>query len=364
MTQALLLVAWPYNGEVLTSFRFATGYNLPGVYTGNATLTQISSKVNDTGFEVIYRCQNCFSWDQEGTSGHVETSTGTLILGRASASTVPSNPECPAEISFRQHESFGQFGAPLAGITKAQYPDWAALATKVVPGECGGDNAPPPTTPVCAAEMANQTFDYIIVGAGAGGIPVADRLSEKGHSVLLIEKGPPSAGMWGGNMKPLWLEKTDLTRFDVPGLCNQIWVDSDGVACLDTDQMAGCVLGGGTAVNAGLWWKVRRLQGSFRGCILICFRRTRRIGMKTSPAGGTTPISGKPPTAHLHVSQEPRRRLKMGKFTCIKDLTLFRTDCRRQDGRMYQFQMTPRLRRTILLVLRHICFLEAREVGP
>lgn len=104
--------------------------------------------------------------------------------------------------------------------------------------------------------MADQTFDYIIIGGGAGGIPMADRLSEKGHSVLLLEKGPPSLGMWGGDMKPLWLEKTDLTRFDVPGLCNQIWVDSAGVACKDTDQMAGCVLGGGTAVNAGLWWKV------------------------------------------------------------------------------------------------------------
>lgn len=46
-----------------------------------------------------------------------------------------------------------------------------------------------------------------------------------------------------------------LTRFDVPGLCNQIWVDSAGIACNDIDQMAGCILGGGTAVNAGLFFK-------------------------------------------------------------------------------------------------------------
>lgn len=37
-------------------------------------------------------------------------------------------------------------------------------------------------------------------------------------------------------------------------IANEIF--SAGVACTDTDQMAGCVLGGGTAVNAGLWWKV------------------------------------------------------------------------------------------------------------
>ncbi|KAI3326242.1 hypothetical protein HD806DRAFT_441044 [Xylariaceae sp. AK1471] len=258
MTQALLLVAWANGDEVLTSFRFATGYNLPDVYTGNANLTQISSKITDTGFEIIYRCQGCFSWNHNGATGGVQTSSGLLVLGRAAAKTAPSNPSCPAKISFGQHDTFGQFGAPLDNVVKESYATWARLATKTVTGDCGastpGDPTPDPIS-ACHPEMDGQTFDYIIVGGGAGGIPMADRLSEKGYSVLLLEKGPPSLGMWGGNMKPLWLEKTDLTRFDVPGLCNQIWVDSAGVACKDTDQMAGCVLGGGTAVNAGLWWK-------------------------------------------------------------------------------------------------------------
>lgn len=93
------------------------------------------------------------------------------------------------------------------------------------------------------------------MGSGAGGIPIADRLSEAGHKVLLIEKGPPSTGRWGGIMKPDWLNETSLTRFDVPGLCNQIWADPTGAICTDVDQMAGCMLGGGTAVNSGLWWK-------------------------------------------------------------------------------------------------------------
>ncbi|KAK3988975.1 cellobiose dehydrogenase [Cladorrhinum sp. PSN332] len=107
----------------------------------------------------------------------------------------------------------------------------------------------------CRAAPSGVTYDYIIVGSGAGGIPIADRLTEAGHSVLLIEKGPPSTGRWGGTMKPQWLQGTNLTRFDVPGLCNQIWADPSGVSCTDIDQMAGCVLGGGTAVNSGLWWK-------------------------------------------------------------------------------------------------------------
>ncbi|EAQ87023.1 hypothetical protein CHGG_08276 [Chaetomium globosum CBS 148.51] len=107
----------------------------------------------------------------------------------------------------------------------------------------------------CANISSTETYDYIVVGSGAGGIPIADRLSEAGHKVLLIEKGPPSTGRWGGIMKPDWLADTSLTRFDVPGLCNQIWADPTGAICTDVDQMAGCMLGGGTAVNAGLWWK-------------------------------------------------------------------------------------------------------------
>ncbi|KAL7627901.1 hypothetical protein AAE478_002096 [Parahypoxylon ruwenzoriense] len=109
--------------------------------------------------------------------------------------------------------------------------------------------------PVCNNVTLGQAWDYIIIGSGAGGIPLADRLSEAGHTVLLLEKGPPSTGIWGGTMKPTWLENSTLTRFDVPGLANEIWHNPSGVVCTDVDQMAGCVLGGGIAVNSGLWWK-------------------------------------------------------------------------------------------------------------
>ncbi|KAK7934730.1 hypothetical protein PG985_000225 [Apiospora marii] len=101
----------------------------------------------------------------------------------------------------------------------------------------------------------NKTYDYIIIGSGAGGIPMADRLTEAGHTVLMLEKGPPSTGLWGGTMKAPWLEGTNLTRFDVPGLSNQIWHDPTNITCADFPYMSGCLLGGGTAVNSGLWWK-------------------------------------------------------------------------------------------------------------
>ncbi|KAF1965471.1 FAD/NAD(P)-binding domain-containing protein [Bimuria novae-zelandiae CBS 107.79] len=107
----------------------------------------------------------------------------------------------------------------------------------------------------CTAVDTSKTYDYIVIGSGAGGIPIADRLTEAGKTVLLVEKGPPSSGRWNGTMKPSWLQGTNLTRFDVPGLFNQIWADGNGVTCEDTGVMAGCVLGGGIAVNSALWWK-------------------------------------------------------------------------------------------------------------
>ena len=264
-------MAWPYEKEVLTSFRYTSGYQLPPVYDGDAKLTQISSFVNDTTYEVIYRCQNCFKWDNGGAEVQVASSEKSFVIGRAQAIAGPKNPGCPEKITFGFHDNgYGQFGAALDNVTHASYSSWAALATKTVKTTCeptapaGNGTAPPSPTgtaptrtcPSVPTGAKAQTYEYIVVGGGAGGIPIADRLSEAGHKVLLIEKGPPSSGRWGGTMKPEWLDNTNLTRFDVPGLCNQIWHDSTGIACTDTDQMAGCVLGGGTAVNAGLWWKV------------------------------------------------------------------------------------------------------------
>ncbi|KAI0161861.1 carbohydrate-binding module family 1 protein [Hypoxylon sp. FL1284] len=274
MTNSLLLMAWPYEDQILTSFRFASGYTSPDVYTGDATLTQISSTIDESHFTLIFRCQNCLTWDQDGASGSASTSGGALVLGWASALDALTNPSCPAEVGIAFHGN-GQniWGATLdESAANPSYSEWAAKATATVTGSCGG------TTPTTTSSTMSSTtvptatgmpvptgtsYDYIVVGGGAGGIPLADKLSEAGKSVLLIEKGPPSSGRWGGELKPDWLDDTNLTRFDVPGLCNEIWVDSAGIACTDTDQMAGCVLGGGTAVNAGLWWKPYTLDWDY-----------------------------------------------------------------------------------------------------
>ncbi|KAI0206366.1 fungal cellulose binding domain-containing protein [Astrocystis sublimbata] len=260
MTNSLLLMAYPHEDQVLTSFRYATGYVLPDIYTGDAKLTQISSTVNSTHYSVIFRCENCLEWDHDGSTGSAPTSNGTLLLGWCNAFPAPGGAECPDTVTLEQHDN-GQsiFSASLdSDAANPSYTQWASMATATVTGSCGTTTTPPTTTPTATptgAPVPSDTYDYIVVGAGAGGIPVADKLSEAGNKVLLIEKGPPSTGQWGGTLGPDWLDGTNLTRFDVPGLCNEIWEDSEGISCTDTDVMAGCILGGGIAINAGLWWK-------------------------------------------------------------------------------------------------------------
>ncbi|KAI5356580.1 putative glucose-methanol-choline oxidoreductase, cellobiose dehydrogenase, cytochrome [Septoria linicola] len=279
MTSSLILLTWVNDDEVMTSFRYASGYVEPDVYKGNASLSVISSFVNETHYGLTYRCEDCWAWDQDGVSGSQvpkTTSAAAQLMGWAQATTAPTNPQ-GADAGIVQHAADGIMAATVGSARNTQYTEWLSLATAtsssspsptngtapVGTGTGGGSNTTATATSsassaACTGDssaITSQTWDYIVVGSGAGGIPVADRLSESGASVLLIEKGSPSSGRWNGTLKPEWLEGTNLTRFDVPGLDNQIWVDSDGIACTDVAVMAGCVLGGGTAVNAGLWWK-------------------------------------------------------------------------------------------------------------
>ncbi|KAJ7673976.1 hypothetical protein DFH06DRAFT_1319088 [Mycena polygramma] len=105
------------------------------------------------------------------------------------------------------------------------------------------------------AGLAHAAYDYIVVGGGPGGIIVADRLSEAGKKVLLLERGGPSTAETGGTYTPSWGIPTNLTKFDIPGAFETYWGDADQYWwCNDVTVWAGCLIGGGGSVNAGLYW--------------------------------------------------------------------------------------------------------------
>ena len=53
-------------------------------------------------------------------------------------------------------------------------------------------------------------------------------MSEAGKKTLLLEQGGPSYYITGGRVRPGWLNGTELSRVDVPGLYKSIFTVPDG----------------------------------------------------------------------------------------------------------------------------------------
>ena len=112
-------------------------------------------------------------------------------------------------------------------------------------------------SPVQRQSWTTTQWDVIVVGSGPAGIITASRLSENsGKKVLLLEGGGHSYGVTGGTEKPEWLEGTDLTRVDVPGLYSSIFSGSTSLTCgSHVNAFGGCTIGGSSAINAGLFFE-------------------------------------------------------------------------------------------------------------
>ncbi|KAJ7049422.1 cellobiose dehydrogenase [Mycena amicta] len=231
MVDSLLIAAWPNAGNIVFTTRYAT------------------------------------------SGGSIDVTSQAAVPAWC-ASTIPvDNPADPGT-SMVQHTDFGFYFFPFgeAHVPADVYANWAAGGTG---GGGGITTSSTPTTTAKPTRTAshsvrnlrliatcylsddiNSSVDYIIVGSGPGGIIAADRISQAGKSVLLLERGGPSTGQTGGTYQPNWTKGTNLTKFDVPGLFESMFTDPNPAFwwCKDITVFAGCLVGGGTSVNGALYW--------------------------------------------------------------------------------------------------------------
>lgn len=237
----------------LVSMRYANtrsrGYTSPAVATGNFSLTPIPSGTftNDTAFSYTFLCSGCL-----GDGGLVLSDTSN-VLGWAFSTAAVTNPASASSALTYHTAGFGAFGLTVADAKSAEYDTWAALADSTTPGGNtttpigGGGSTNGTVGGNSTAIISNSTYDYIVAGAGAAGIIVAERLAESGASVLLLERGGASLALTGNNATLPW--NSSVTMYDVPGVDYYLTTVGSPAYCTDTADQAGCLLGGGTMVN-------------------------------------------------------------------------------------------------------------------
>ncbi|RGP80025.1 cellobiose dehydrogenase [Fusarium longipes] len=247
MSKKLLVVAWPNEGKVVTSVRQASGYTNPDVLDDDTVKIkpiEKGTKIGTDSFTFTFLCEGCIKSD--GTT--FKASDANAVMAFAFSTTALDDPTDASGALNYHGAGFGGFSVDAASAQSADYDTWAAMASD--------DTATPVTSPGGSTPsgnfttvISNMTYDYIVVGGGASGIIVAERLLESQKSVLLLERGKASFYSTGGKAVMDWNETT--TQYDVPAMAYHLTTAKEtSEYCTDTASMAGCILGGGTAVNA------------------------------------------------------------------------------------------------------------------
>ncbi|OGM47316.1 cellobiose dehydrogenase [Aspergillus bombycis] len=251
MTKALLIGAWPNGDSVVSSLREAQSYTNPDAYSGDASLEEIpdGTSINSTHLSYTFLCRGCVV----GTPTTFGKDMDSYFFGWALSKTSPKSP-ASSDATLNYHAAgFGSFQMVLSDAKSAKYSTWASKAkASSTTTPSASASASPSSTPSAsvAPTVLNSTYDYIVVGGGPAGIITAERLAETKKKVLLIERGVAPTVQMGNKNALSW--NNSLTPHDVPALGSSLSKLGllDDYLCDDTAGMAGCVLGGGTIVNA------------------------------------------------------------------------------------------------------------------
>lgn len=265
MANALLVCAWADGDNIVASLREATGYSNPPVISNSSMgIYEIAkgTSVNSTGWSFTFLCKGCATGNSISFGGD----DAQKVFGYALSSTALTDTSSSDATLNYHSKAFGEYAHSLSDAKSSQYATWAAMAatsnSAAITGSSTGSstgsnsttNGSSNNSTTTTTTTSNSTYDYIVAGAGAAGIIVAERLVESGASVLLLERGGPSTYSTGGDATMSYNDT--VTQYDVPGMGYYLTTASETTEyCSDVAGMAGCLLGGSTMVNAMMFVK-------------------------------------------------------------------------------------------------------------
>ncbi|TVY58442.1 Cellobiose dehydrogenase [Lachnellula cervina] len=224
MTGSLLVVAWPNNNSVVASLRETSGYTSPGVYTASGlSVSPIANGtfVNSTHLAYTFLCTGCMGLDLSFAGNST-----SITLGWALGTKAVTNPSSASTASFAYHDG----GSEILVLLYLAQPLRTTLRGLQWQPPMGLDLEAQPRT-----QLAPQRL-----------LMSPPLCPIQPTTILLLElDGRDHCG----RSTMAWNDT--VTQYDVPSMAYYLTTASDtSEYCTDVASMAGCLLGGGTMVNA------------------------------------------------------------------------------------------------------------------